>query len=1801
MSEVEPEAEPVKYFGEHPKRTPPNQIVATEDVAAPSADEAVAMSAPPLVHGGLFVNPHWTPRLTDRSGSVRTDMGGVAEHWPRDLAHVMYPDLPNPFWYQDWSGGQPPVVPQPPVITGNCSPTNGPGDGGTVVAIPGSGFTGFTEVTIDGVAATGAFLVNDNEVRCTTPRSLRPSGFPYAASVVVRHPLGDATRANGFIYSSAPTPPPSLSITGITPDFGDENGGDSVTITGTNFAVGMTATIGGNAVSGGYISITEFQGTTPPGIAGAVDVAVTTIEGTATLPGGFTYTSPPFDPAVTGITPTGAPFQTETTATVTGTGFGNGVEVFFSQAGLPVASAVVVGWSDTDASIITPQMDDGLYDLNVFWGTSPVSTLANAFTVDPQQAPVIIDVTPSRGVLAGGDHIAISGQFFTGATGVLFGTTPGVSFVLVDDRSISVGSPPASAPGLVDVTVQSPSGDGTMADAFSYEPLLTPIITAVTPPSGLVTGGETVSITGQYFTGATQVLFGTVPASSASLVLDTEISAVTPASAVPGPVDVTVRHPTEGDGTLVDAFTYNLVPAIFDQFAPHNGPVLGGDLIVITGWHLTGTTEVLFGVFPGTDLTIVSDTEIRVRTAQWVNNISVPVPLTVRHPTGDLTHPTPFVYHAMAPVTVGDCVPSAGPRTGGTVVSIPGQLFTGFTAVLFDGVPATNAVLVSDSEIRAVVPASVQANFPAPVEVTVQHSPIGDSTNPTGFTYVALEPVINTVLPYAGQHGSMVSIQGQRLTGFTEVLFDGVPGINTQWITDTEIWVIAPEPTRVTFPVNVDVTVVHPLGDATATDAFTYLPPVGTAPTISSITPSLGDLSGGNTFTIIGTEFVGPDIRVYFSGTIVPDLVVVSPTELTGTVPPNPNLGPVDVNLAVGTLFARLLGGYTYVTAPEVLAISPWTGQALGGVLTWITGRNLTGFTGVLFDGVPGGSPALISDDTLWCVSPASTQSNFPAHVDLIVQHPYGDVVRQNGYTYSHLGAPPPTITAITPDVGSVAGGEIVTITGTEFMPIGAGNYVYFGSNLATDVTIVNNGVLTCRVPAGVAPGLVDLTVINWHFQLSARALGIYLYEPLPVVVNACTPNHGWPLGGTLVTIQGQRLTGFTEVTFGGVRGLVPVLVSDTEIRVRTPPHTLADPYMGETVDIVVAHPRGDATLTDGYTYDPLPVTLGPIIPNNGPSGGGTLVTLQGLHFTGFTGVMFGTEQGIAPQLLADYAISVITPPTPEPLPAVVDVVVQHPYNDGVHAGGFTYNDMGIVISPEVTSVTPATGSLPGGNVVTIAGDGFQPGGTRVFFGNGTANEATNVTVIGPDQLTCRPPAMTVEGQVDVTVVTAGPPQVAGRLVDGYEYRDVPTLTATINPNTGSGAGEYVVTISGQNFTGFTGVMFGNNRGLDAQLVFPPNVIAVYAPRADGPDWPSPVTVTVLHPLGDLSRKNAFTYTEPPLPTITSVSPATGSNLGGNQVTIAGTAFYQPLTVTFDGNPATNVEVLGLIGIRCNTPPGATGRVVDVAVYTPDGTAVLPRGFTYVQYPTLTTTNPNAGSENGGTTFTCTGMYFTPDATVTVGGNPCTGVVYVSPMEVRAVTPPGPVGPADVTLTQSSGTSTLPGRWTYRAAAQVTGITPNNGPGDGGNGVTITGTNFTGTTGVRFGNKAPQGAVTVVSDTQINCRAAYSPHGEGPGSYPMSFDVTVLNPGGNGVLPNGYTYNSRPSFPEGRSVVEEEPVNLLAPSPGPVEPSERFWLDNDPPAAGGGSTGTTGASPVPTEDMTDYELDQWGTEPPPEA
>ncbi len=224
-----------------------------------------------------------------------------------------------------------------------------------------------------------------------------------------------------------------------------------------------------------------------------------------------------------------------------------------------------VTWDFTDTVVSSAVLSTGPTNVNLSFtafdahGNEVYNTAATIayLSLAPGFVPVprITGMSPTTGPAASGTALTIDGTGFTGATAVSFGGTPAASFAVNSDNAISAVTP-LTSPGTVDVAVTTAGGPSSASTINQFTFVAAPTVASVTPNSGPVAGGTSVTITGANFSGATQVAFGGNP-TGFTVNNDSSITATSPFSDSADTVDVTV---TTVGGTNApsgaDQFTY---------------------------------------------------------------------------------------------------------------------------------------------------------------------------------------------------------------------------------------------------------------------------------------------------------------------------------------------------------------------------------------------------------------------------------------------------------------------------------------------------------------------------------------------------------------------------------------------------------------------------------------------------------------------------------------------------------------------------------------------------------------------------------------------------------------------------------------------------------------------------------------------------------------------------------------------------------------------------------------------------------------------------------------------------------------------------------------------------------------------------------------------------------------------------------------------------------------------------------------------------------------------------------------------
>ena len=365
-------------------------------------------------------------------------------------------------------------------------------------------------------------------------------------------------------------------------------------------------------------------------------------------------------------------------------------------------------------------------------------------------------------------------------------------------------------------------------------------------------------------------------------------------------------------GTFVSPVACASTTASNLRFDPTTGAEGAG--IYITGTNFADVTDVKFNGTSVTSFTVVSPTEITTAVPGGATN----GPIAIVSKTTPITSDTCFV-------TTSPAIASFSPAAGatGTSLTVTGANFTGATAVKFSGL-AIKPTSVTATSITVAVPANAVSGL-----ISVE-TPVSTAAS-TG-TFTVSSPAISSFSPALGATGTTVTITGANLSGATAVRFGTTPAASFSVVSATTV--------TATVPANLTsgpISITAPAGTATASDDF------AAPPTISSFTPTTA--SPGSTVTITGTNLTSVSWVSFTGSTANATFTVVSPTQITATVPNEALTGPVSVR---GTALAVSTTALTI--GPSVTSLWPISGPA--GTVVTITGFNLGGPTAVTFNGV---------------------------------------------------------------------------------------------------------------------------------------------------------------------------------------------------------------------------------------------------------------------------------------------------------------------------------------------------------------------------------------------------------------------------------------------------------------------------------------------------------------------------------------------------------------------------------------------------------------------------------------------------------------------------------------------------------------------------------------------------------------------------------------------------------------------------------------------------------------------------------
>lgn len=705
-------------------------------------------------------------------------------------------------------------------------------------------------------------------------------------------------------------------------------------------------------------------------------------------------------------------------------------------------------------------------------------------------------INPSVGPTAGGTSVTITGTGFENYStiDVTIGGSA-CSGVTVNSPTELTCTTTAHTAGLANVQVTL---DGTtsasLVNGFEYTaPNVT--VNDISPNEGPASGGTFVTITGSGFENysTVDVQFGGTSCTDIEVDSSTEIDCVTAAHTA-GSVDVSVildGVPT----TVTNGFTYR--DTGINGIFPDSGPRAGGTFVTISGYGFTysSTVDVQFGGISCTDIEVDSVNEIDcVTPAHVAGTVDVDVILdgvTTTYPQGFTyddtqitvqtlgdglsdytltTNPVDLIFSEAVPVADQPIV-EAAINAGSSRLPLyswsPDD--TTLTITPTDTTVWSNDVWVwvGGTQLR-LIDSALEANQMPFFELTTV-----SSTTPNVVVMTPDAGTINIPVDVSQSYIDLSSI----LTNGSGVI--GEITINAQTANNSYV---------VSFADQVDLT------GETGWDELIYAPFEIDASGYNDIPVEAADVSGISIGSDThGIEFskgvrleiddkAGYTIGFYEDDTFTE---VTSPCdEDTQAIGDALGAGEacyidVDDDLILWTKHFTDVITYTTGVSPTVTNVLPSQGNEAGGTKVTITGTNFGTGAVAGFGGTDALSTYVVDNTTILAETPAGTGT-----VDVTVTNTdTNSGTLASGFEYVATADPAgpalDAVTPITPATGATAGGDSVTITGTNFTDPTS---VYFGSSAGTGISYDSSTQLSGTTPAH-ASGAVDLIVIDSNGQ----------------------------------------------------------------------------------------------------------------------------------------------------------------------------------------------------------------------------------------------------------------------------------------------------------------------------------------------------------------------------------------------------------------------------------------------------------------------------------------------------------------------------------------------------------------------------------------------------------------------------------------------------------------------------------------------------------------------------------------------
>ncbi|WP_046174423.1 IPT/TIG domain-containing protein [Domibacillus indicus] len=498
---------------------------------------------------------------------------------------------------------------------------------------------------------------------------------------------------------------------------------------------------------------------------------------------------------------------------------------------------------------------------------------------------------------------------------------------------------------------------------------------------------------------------------------------------------------------------------------------------------------------------------------------------------------------------------------------------------------------------------------------------------------------------------------------------------------------------------------------------------------------------------------------------------------------------------------------------PSITNIEANKGLTTGGEKVTITGQNFIAGAKVYFGSYEAAVQSL-TDSQIIVTSPIGSQGEAAVKV----------VNPDNQFasgTFNYYAIP--EISYVTPNQGDIAGGNNVSVIGSNFM---RGAKVYF-NGIEASTTFSTSSKLYAIVPSSSSSGPIAVKVINPDLTETEKTDAYTYTQPAPppkVELTSLGTSSGQIAGGESIYLFGSNFHKDVKIYFGDVQAPVNYYATSSKIRVTVPSATTAG-----FVTVKAENPDGSVSeLVNAYEYltpPPLPApSISYLSENSVLIGEAKTIYLFGSNISPSSKVFIGSQE--APiEFVTASKIRVKVPVSSTP--SVEDVTLTNP--DGQQAtlaGGFSYTEPVKLPAPVIASISPAIGSINGGETITITGQNFQSG-AKVYIGTRTAA----ISSISDTEIVANTPVGLNAGSTEVRVVN--PDLQETIITDGYFYEGLKITVTKLSVYSGATKGGNLVYIYGTNFNNAMTVTVNGNKVPYTYLAT--NRIRIAMPAASAP------------------------------------------------------------------------------------------------------------------------------------------------------------------------------------------------------------------------------------------------------------------------------------------------------------------------------------------------------------------------------